>query len=177
MNLTIVKTLTKGEQSLVMDTRPKQLDKLSEDDLLDLHARVRRGRNKYKKNYRQSAAGRVKADRSRGAASKKSRGDAERAEVFEDALARVSDRLAKAARKTAGDLRKKRLAAVKAQKAAKAKAKQARAAGKTKKKPSSKAAPKAAAKGKRTSTKTPVSKKSVAGQRSTKARTNAKKGR
>lgn len=176
MNLTIVKTLTKGEQSLIMDTRPKKLDGLSEDELLDLHARVRRGRNKYKKNYRQSAAGRVKSDRSRGAASKKSRGDAERAEVFEDALARVSDRLAKAARKEATALRKKRLTAVKAQKAAKAKAAKARAGAKAKRS-SSKPAPKAAAKGKRTSKKTPINQKSVAGQRSTKARNNAKRGR
>src|SRR5690349_19788121 len=68
VNLTIVKTLTKGEQSLVMDTRPKRLDGLSEDELLDLHARVRRGRNKYKKNQRQAGAKQVKADRSRGAA-------------------------------------------------------------------------------------------------------------
>ena len=176
MNLTIVKSLTKGEQSLIMDTRPKKIDGLSEDVLLDLHARVRRGRNKYKKNYRQSAAGRVKTDRARGGASKKSRGDAERAEVFEDALARVSDRLAKAARKEATDLRKKRLAAVKAQKAAKAKAAKARATGMAKK-GSSRAKPKASAKGKRTSTKTPVSKRSVASQRSTKARNNAKRGR
>ena len=177
MNLTIVKTLTKGEQSLIMDTRPKRLDGLSEDELLDLHARVRRGRTKYKKNYRQSASRRVQADRARGAASKKSRGDAERAEVFEDALARVSDRLAKAARKEATALRTKRLAAVKKQKAAKARTAKARSAGKTKKKSSSKAKPKAAAKGKRTSTKTPVNKRSVASQRATKARKGAKRGR
>ena len=177
MNLTIIKTLPKGEQSLVMDTRPKKLDGLSEDQLLDLHGRVRRGRNKYKKNQRQGAAKQVKADRSRGAASKKTQGDAQRREVFEDALARVSDRLAKAARKEADDLRKARLAAAKKAKAAKAKAKQRAAAkakaAKAKKKP----APKAAAKGKRTTTKTPVSKKAVAGQRAIKARKNAKKGR
>ena len=177
MNLTIVKTLSKGEQSLIMDTRPKQLDGLSEDALLDLHARVRRGRNKYSKLYRQSARGQVKADRARGAASKKSRGDAERAEVFEDALARVSDRLSKAARKSATKLRKQRLDAVKAQKAAKSKAAKARAAGKAKKSPARKTSPKAAAKGKRTSTKSPVSKRSVASQRSTKARKGAKRGR
>ncbi len=177
MNLTIVKTLTKGEQSLIMDTRPKKLEGLSEDALLDLHGRVRRGRNKYKKNERQSGAKQVKADRSRGAARKKSQGDAQRREVFEDALSRVSDRLAKAARKEATALRKQRLDAVKGQKAAKAKKAKARAAGSAKKKKASKAAPKAAAKGKRTSKKTPVSKKSVAGQRATKARTNARKGR
>jgi hypothetical protein len=176
VNLTIIKTLTKGEQSLIMDTRPKKLEGLSEDDLLELHGRVRRGRNKYKKNYRQGAAKQVKADRSRGAASKKGQGDAQRREVFEDALSRVSDRLAKAARKEATALRKERLDAVKKQKAAKAKKAQARAAGSAGKK-ASKPAPKAAAKGKRTSKKTPVSKKSVAGQRATKARSNAKRGR
>jgi hypothetical protein len=177
VNLTIVKTLTKGEQSLIMDTRPKKIDGLSEDELIDLHARVRRGRNKYKKNYRQSAAGRVKTDRSRGAASKKSQGDAQRREVFEDALARVSDRLAKAARKEATDLRKKRLAAAKKAKLAKTRAKEKAALKAKAKKRSSKPSPKAAAKGKRTSKKTPVSKKAVAGQRATKARKNAKKGR
>ncbi len=180
MNLTIVKTLPKGEQTLVMDTRPKRLDGLSEDQLLVLHGRVRRGRNKYRKNYRQGAAAQVKKDGSRGAASKKSRGDSERAEVFEDALARVSERLAKAARKEAGALRKKRLTAAKKAKAARAKAKEQAAAkkkAKQKSKATKKAAPKATAKGKRTSKKTPVSKKNVAGQRATKARKNAKKGR
>lgn len=176
MNLTIVKSLTKGEQSLIMDTRPKHLAKLSEDELLDLHGRVRRGRNKYKKNYRQGASKQVKADRSRGAASKKNQGDAQRREVFEDALARVSASLAKAARKSADDLRTARLAQVKKAKAAKAAAKAKRAAGKGKGK-GSKPAPKAAGRGKRSSKKTPVSKKAVAGQRATKARTNAKKGR
>ena len=127
MNLTIVKTLSKGEQSLIMDTRPRKLEGASEDALLDLHARVRRGRNKYSKLYRQGARSQVKADRSRGAASKKSRGDAQRAEVFEDALARVSDRLSKAARKSATKLRKQRLAAAKAQKAAQGQGPQGRA--------------------------------------------------
>ena len=56
MNLTIVKTLSKGEQSLIMDTRPKQARGASEDALLDLHARVRRGRNKYSKIYRQGGS-------------------------------------------------------------------------------------------------------------------------
>lgn len=184
MNLTIVKTLTKGEQSLIMDTRPKQISGLSEEKLLDLHGRVRRGRNKYKKNQRQGAARQVKKDRSRGAAAKKSQGDAQRREVFEDALARVSAQLAKAARKTADDLRSKRLAEAKEAKAAKAKAKQRAAAARAKsaakakaRKKAAKPAPKAAAKGKRTSKKTPVSKKAVAGQRATKARKNAKKGR
>lgn len=179
MNLTIVKTLPKGEQSLVMDTRPKRLDGLSEDQLLVLHGRVRRGRNKYRKNYRQGAAAQVKKDGSRGAASKKSRGDSERAEVFEDALARVSERLAKAARKEAGTLRKKRLAAAKKAKLARAAAKeQAAAKAKAKrKKAAKKASPAATATGKRTSKKTPVTKKKVAGQRATKARKNAKKGR
>ena len=181
MNLTIVKTLSKGEQSLIMDTRPKRLDGKSEDALLDLHARVRRGRNKYSKNYRRAAGGQVKADRARGAASKKSRADAERAEVFEDALARVSDRLSKAARKSATDLRKKRLAGVKAEKARKDKARaKATAAKRSKSKARAASANtgKAAGKGtKRTKAKTPVSKKSVASQRSSKARKNAKRGR
>jgi hypothetical protein len=177
VNLTIVKTLTKGEQSLIMDTRPKKHAGLSEDQLLDLHGRVRRGRNKYKKNFRQGAAKQVKAKGSRAVATKERRADAQRREVFEDALARVSDRLAKAARRSADDLRTKRLARAKREKATKAEAK-ARAAAKAKGKgKAARPAPKAAAKGKRTSKKVPVSKKVVAGQRATKARKNAKKGR
>jgi hypothetical protein len=176
VNLTIVKTLPKGEQSLIMDTRPKRLAGLSEDQLLELHGRVRRGRNKYKKNFRRGAAKQVKAKGSRAVATKERRADAQRREVFEDALARVSDRLAKAARRSADDLRTKRLARAKKEKAAEAEAK-ARAAAKAKAKKAKKAAPKAAAKGKRTSKKTPVRKKAVAGQRATKARKNARKGR
>jgi hypothetical protein len=179
VNLTIVKTLTKGEQSLIMDTRPKKLDGLSEDQLLDLHDRVRRGRNKYKKNARQRGAKNVKAAGGRGAAQKANAADVRRREVFEDALARVSSRLAKAARKSAEDLKATRLAAAKKERATKAKAK-ALAADKAKAKKAAsraKTEPKAAAKGKRSSTKTPVSKKAVAGQRATKARKNAKKGR
>jgi hypothetical protein len=189
MNLTIVKTLSKGEQSLIMDTRPRKLEGASEEALLDLHARVRRGRNKYSKLYRQSARSQVKADRARGAASKKSRGDAERAEVFEDALARVSDRLSKAARRSATKLRKQRLDAAKAQKAAKAKArkaarakaekaKQAKTAKAAKGKAARAKASKSAVKGgNKAKGKTAVSKRSVASQRSTKARKNAKRGR
>jgi hypothetical protein len=177
VNLTIVKTLTKGERSLIMDTRPKKLAGLSEDQLLDLHGRVRRGRNKYKKNFRQGAAKGVKAKGSRAVATKERRADAQRREVFEEALARVSERLAKAARRSADELRTKRLARAKQEKAAKAAAK-ARAAEKAKaKRNAAKATPKAAASGKRTSKKTPVSKKSVAGQRARKARKNAGKGR
>lgn len=164
MNLTFVRRLTKGEQSLIMATRPKELDGLSEDELIDLHARVRRGRNKYAKLYRQGAGAQVGKDGARGKASAKHRKDAERAEVFEEALARVSRRLAREARRSADALRDERLAP------ARAKAKQG---GKGKGKGGSGKASgtgRTAAKGK-----TPASKKSNAAARASKARTQAKR--
>jgi hypothetical protein len=101
MHLTIVKTRSKGEQTLIMATRPRDLAGLDEDALLDLHHRVRRGRNKYAKLYRRGASGQVSKDSARGRASATHRRDADRAEVFEDALARVSRALARAARASA----------------------------------------------------------------------------
>lgn len=165
MNLTIVRSLTKAEQSLIMETRPRQLDGLDEDALIELHTRVRRARNKYAKLYRQQARAKVGKDRARGKASAKASPDRDRAEAFEDALARVSRRLARAARAAADQLREERLAAVKASKGG-AKRKGAKAAG------GGKASGKGrtAAKGK-----TPVSKRSNASGRAAKARKQAKR--
>lgn len=114
MNLSLVRTLTADEQQLVLATEPKRLDALDEDALLTLHDRVRRARNKYSKLYRRQASAQVRADAARGKASAKNQGTAVKAELFEDALARVSRRLAAAARRSAADLRAERIAAAKA---------------------------------------------------------------
>jgi hypothetical protein len=164
VNLTLVRTLSKSEQSLIMQTRPKELDKLDEDQLADLHDRVRRARTKYSKLYRQQASAKVRKDRARGKASAKASPDRDRTEVFEDALARVSRRLARAARASADELRTQRLAAVKAAKAGKGKSKKTAGGGK------------ASGKGRQASkAKTPISKKSNASGRATKARKQAKR--
>jgi len=95
------KTLTKGEESLVEETKAKNLEPLDEDALLELHRRVRRARNKYVKAYRRESVG-----------AKKSRW-AVKAEAFEDALSLVSQRLGVIARQSAAELRAERLAAAK----------------------------------------------------------------
>lgn len=111
--------LAERDKQLVLETEPRALRALDEDELIDLHARVRRARTKHATNYRRGAAGQVGKDRSRGAASKKNRRDAARAEVFEDALARVSRRLAVVARAAADELREERLATARGERAAK----------------------------------------------------------
>lgn len=169
MNLRIVKSLTKAEQSLIMATRPRELDGLDEDALIDLHGRVRRARNKYAKLYRQQARAKVGKDRARGKASAKASPDRDRAEAFEDALARVSRSLARAARKSADALRTERLAAAKGAKKPKAKA-GSKAKGTGKGTGKAKGAGRVPAKAK-----TPISKKKTASNRASKARTQAKR--
>ena len=105
------KLLNEADQTLILDTERRQLDELDEDELIDLHARVRRARNKYTKLYRRQASAQVVADSGRGAASKKNQRTRAKAEVFEDALATVSRRLARVARASAAELKAERLAA------------------------------------------------------------------
>ena len=111
MNQTLFRMLTADEQTLVLATEPKRLDPLDEDALVALHDRVRRARTKYSKLYRRQAGAQVRADAARGKASAKNANTAAKAEIFEDALARVSRRLATVARASAAELRAERLAA------------------------------------------------------------------
>lgn len=111
MNQTQFRMLTAAEQTLVVSTEGRRLDDLDEDALLELHDRVRRARNKYSKLYRRQAGAQVKADAARGKASAKNANTAAKAEIFEDALARVSRRLATVARQSAAALKAERLAA------------------------------------------------------------------
>lgn len=134
--------LSERDKQLVLETEPKRLRELDEEQLLELHGRVRRARTKHQTNYRRGAAGRVRADRARGKASAASRRDAARAEVLEEALARVSRRLAFAARAAADELRAERLAVARGEAKAKQKAK-AKAKAKQKAKPAAKGKAKA----------------------------------
>lgn len=98
------------ERDLIRELEPERLAPLDEGELLALHKRVRRARNKHTTNYRRAAADRVEQASGRGAAaagSDKSRG---RAYVFEEALSIVSDRLAVVAREAAEELKDERLA-------------------------------------------------------------------
>lgn len=184
MNKATAKLLSKDEQSLVRATQPARLKKLSEEKLLALHTRVRRARNKYSKNYRRQGAAQVKADRSRGIAGKKNLRTAQKAEVFETALGRVSDALAAASHQSAAAIKKERLAAAdKAKKAAARKAATRKRAAAAKKRA---AAAKAAGKKKATAgkgtkgrgkadLKSPVAKKNRASSKASGQRRQAKR--
>jgi hypothetical protein len=107
----LVNSLTVAEQSLIRETERDRMDPLDEDALLELHGRIRRARNKYVGQYRRTASARVGTVGGRGMARPKNRRNFDRAEVFEDALARVSRRLATVARQNAAELKAERIAA------------------------------------------------------------------
>lgn len=106
----LLNSLTEAELALVARTEPERLAPLDEDDLVELHTRVRRARNKYVKVYRRQAAASVEDAGGRGKAYARNARRRAKAEVFEDALARVSEHLAVAARASAQALRAERLA-------------------------------------------------------------------
>ncbi|TDE88351.1 hypothetical protein EXU48_23505 [Occultella glacieicola] len=103
--------LTSKEYELVLETERKNLDTLDEDGLDSLLTRVRRARTKYVKLHRDEVAAAVPAKGARGAASAAPRRSGDKAEIFEESLARVSAALAKAARASAAELKAERLAA------------------------------------------------------------------
>jgi hypothetical protein len=156
--------LTDSEKDLVLAARPKKLRKLSEDQLIDLHRRVRRARNKYAKLYRRRAARQVAGDRGRGKASKKHARVAAKAEIFEDELSRVSRRLAVVSRERADALRDERLGAARG----------------TTPPQGTRRTPRDTRKGdknRRARGKRPIERRKVASSRASKARKNAKAGR
>jgi hypothetical protein len=106
----LVNSLTKPQQALIRDTETPRLADLDEDELLDLHLRIRRARDKYVGVYRREASSRVPAVGGRGQARPKNRRNFDRAEVFEDALARVSRRLATVAKQNAASIKADRIA-------------------------------------------------------------------
>jgi hypothetical protein len=111
MNAGLMAALTDSERLLVTETEPAQLAVLDEDAAVVLEGRVRRARNKYTGQYRRMAAARVPRQGGRGMARPQNRRAALKAEAFEDALARVSRRVAVLARQAARELRTERLAA------------------------------------------------------------------
>jgi hypothetical protein len=111
MDAALRSMLNDTEAALLRAAEPKELKRLDEDELSELHDRIRRARNKYSKLYRRRAKGQVSSDRSRGRASATHAKAARKAEGFEDALARVSIQLAKLAEAAAAELKAERLAA------------------------------------------------------------------
>lgn len=106
----LLQSLSEADFQVVRATEPRQMADLDEDDLLELHARVRRARNKHVGKYRRAGAVKVGTKGSRAAAKEANDRNADRAEIFEDALSRVSRQLAMVARRSAVELKAERLA-------------------------------------------------------------------
>ena len=104
-------SLGKAEKDLLREAETKRMARLDEDELIDLHKRIRRARNKYAGIYRRQGSAKVSKKGARGLAKEKNSRNAGRAEVFEDALARVSARLAEVAAQSAEQLKADRLKA------------------------------------------------------------------
>jgi hypothetical protein len=109
MNATMLATLNDDERFLVALTEPDELAPLSEDDAIELHARIRKARNKYSGLYRRGASARVAEKGGRGRARPANERAAIKAEAFEQALSRVSRRVAVLARQSATRLRGERI--------------------------------------------------------------------
>jgi hypothetical protein len=114
MNASLLAVLNDAERLLVAQTERAELAKLDEDAAIDLEARIRRARNKYVGQYRRAASARVVEQAARGQAAPESQRAAMKAEAFEEALSRVSRRVAALARQSAAELRAERLAAARA---------------------------------------------------------------
>jgi len=120
MNASLQAVLTEPERLLVTETEKTQLAPLDEDAAADLHTRIRRARNKYVGQYRRAASAKVAEHGGRGMARPENKRAAMKAEAFEEALARVSRRLAVLARQSAARLRRERLEAARAAKTGRA---------------------------------------------------------
>lgn len=114
MNPSLLAVLNDAERLLVAQTEPAELAALDEDAAIELETRIRRARNKYVSQYRRGASVRVGEHGGRGTARPENTRAAMKAEAFEEALSRVSRRVATLARQSAMQLRAERLAAARA---------------------------------------------------------------
>jgi hypothetical protein len=110
MTSELLAILSDAEALLVAETDAEALADLDEDGVITLHTRVRRARSKYVSQYRRAAARRVPIAGGRGHARPMGTRARQKAEVFEEALSRVSARLADLASEAAEELRAARLA-------------------------------------------------------------------
>lgn len=85
--------LTQQEDSLIGESHPEALARMDVKSLLDLQNRLRRAREKNFSLLRRQGAARVEAEGARGAAQPASERRSEKVEVFDEALARVSQQL------------------------------------------------------------------------------------
>lgn len=116
MNASLIAVLSDAERLLVAQTEAAELATLDEDAALEFEARIRRARNKYVGQYRRGASANVAEQGGRGKARPENKRAAMKAEAFEEALSRVSRRVAALARQSAAKLRAERLEAARAAK-------------------------------------------------------------
>jgi hypothetical protein len=109
MDAGLLAVLTDAERLLVAETERAVLEALDEDQAVALHVRVRRARGKYVGQYRRAAAARVPEQGGRGKARPANTRARQKAEVFEEALSRVSARLGVLAAEAAQQLKAERL--------------------------------------------------------------------
>jgi len=114
MNASLLAVLNDAERLLVAETGRAELAALDEDAAIELETRIRRARNKYVGQYRRAASAAVAEHGGRGKARPENTRAAMKAEAFEEALSRVSGRVAALARQAAAELRAERLAAARA---------------------------------------------------------------
>jgi hypothetical protein len=114
LDASLIAVLSDAERLLVAQTEAAELATLDEDAAIELEARIRRARNKYISQYRRGASARVAEQGGRGKARPENKRAALKAEAFEEALSRVSRRVAVLARQSAAKLRAERLAAARA---------------------------------------------------------------
>lgn len=116
MIASLLAVLNDAERLLVAETDRDNLTALDEDAAIELETRIRRARNKYVGQYRRGASARVAERGGRGIARPENTQARTKAEAFEEALSRVSRRVAVLARQSAAQLRAERLAAARAAK-------------------------------------------------------------
>ena len=114
MNTSLLAVLNDAERLLISLTERAELAALDEDAAIELEGRIRRARNKYTGLYRRGASVAVIEHGGRGKAAPENTRAAMKAEAFEEALSRVSRRVAVLARQAAAKLRAERLAAARA---------------------------------------------------------------
>ena len=110
MNPTELSLFSDKEQTLLVATEPKRLKEMSEDQLDELLTLVRRARTKYTKLYRRQSSTSVQSAGKRSASGSSNQRTLRKAEIFEDALARVSRALSAAARAQRDALKAERIA-------------------------------------------------------------------
>ena len=114
MNASLLAVLNDADRLLVAGTERANLAALDDDGAIELEGRIRRARNKYVSQYRRAASAAVATKGGRGRARPENARARMRAEAFEEALSRVSRRVAVLARQSATQLRAERLAAARA---------------------------------------------------------------